>query len=159
MKLKVGDVAPDFKLPSNTTAGVSLSEFRGKKSVVLYFYPKDETEGCTKEACAFRDTYERFKERGAEVLGVSSDTVESHMKFAEHHNLSYPLLSDPHGEVRKAYGVPSTLGFIPGRVTYVIDDQGIVRFIFNSQMRPEQHITEALNALQKKSHDDKGKGL
>ena len=151
MKVRVGDAAPEFKLPSNAGREVSLSDFRGKSSVVLYFYPKDETEGCTKEACAFRDTYERFKERGAEVLGVSSDTVESHRKFAEHHNLSFLLLSDPHGEVRKVYGVPSTLGFIPGRVTYVIDDQGIVRFIFNSQMRPEQHITEALNALQEES--------
>jgi thioredoxin-dependent peroxiredoxin len=149
MKVKVGDAAPEFKLPSNAGGDVSLSDFRGKSSVVLYFYPKDETEGCTKEACAFRDTYGRFKERGAEVVGVSSDSVDSHRKFAARHDLSFPLLSDSHGEVRKAYGVPSTLGFLPGRATYVIDEQGIVRFIFNSQMRPEQHITEALYALQK----------
>lgn len=158
MKVRVGDEAPEFKLPSNAGGEVSLSDFRGKKNVVLYFYPKDETQGCTKEACAFRDTYERFRERGAEVLGVSSDTVESHMKFAERHNLKFPLLSDPNGKLRKTYGVPSTLGFIPGRVTYIIDEQGTVRFIFNSQIRPEQHITEALNALQKNSNDDKGKG-
>jgi peroxiredoxin Q/BCP len=150
MKVKVGDIAPDFKLASNVRPEVSLSEYKGNVSVVLYFYPKDETSGCTKEACAFRDTYEKFKERGAEVLGISSDTVDSHKKFAERHNLSFPLLSDPHGDVRKSYGVPSTLGLLPGRVTYVIDKEGIVRGIFNSQMRPEQHIPEALNALQKR---------
>ena len=147
MKVKVGDVAPDFKLPSNHRRDVSLSEFRGRKSVVLYFYPKDETQGCTKEACAFRDFYERFKDREAEVLGVSSDTVDTHRKFAEDHNLSFPLLSDSNGRVRKAYGASSTLGFLPGRVTYLIDEQGVVRFMFNSQMRPEQHITEALRVL------------
>jgi thioredoxin-dependent peroxiredoxin len=155
MKVKVGDAAPEFRLLSNSGGEVSLSDFRGRNNVVLYFYPKDETQGCTKEACAFRDTYERFRERGAEVLGVSSDTAESHRKFAEHYNLKFPLLSDLDGKVRKAYGVPSTLGFIPGRVTYVIDEQGIVRFIFNSQVRPERHITEALYSLQRKSNDDK----
>jgi thioredoxin-dependent peroxiredoxin len=147
MQVKVGDVAPDFKLPSNVGREISLSEFAGNKSVVLYFYPKDETMGCTKEACAFRDSYETFREQGAEVLGVSSDTVDSHEKFAEHHNLSFPLLSDPHGNVRKAYGVSSTFGFLPGRVTYVIDNLGIVRGIFNSQIHPEQHVKEALKVL------------
>jgi thioredoxin-dependent peroxiredoxin len=117
MKVRVGDVAPDFRLPSNSRGDVSLSEFRGEKSVVLYFYPKDETLGCTKEACAFRDSYEVFKEQGAEVLGVSSDSVDSHEKFATHHNLSFPLLSDSDGKVRKTYGVSSTLGLLPGRVT------------------------------------------
>lgn len=147
MKVSVGDSAPDFKLPSNLRGEVSLSEFRGNKNVVLYFYPKDETQGCTKEACAFRDTYEQFMRRGAEVLGVSSDTVDSHKKFAERHGLTFPLLSDTDGRVRKLYGVPSTLGFIPGRVTYVIDKGGIVRGMFNSQIRAEAHITEALKAL------------
>jgi peroxiredoxin Q/BCP len=147
MKVRVGDIAPDFTLPSNSRGEVSLSGFRGNKSVVLYFYPKDETLGCTKEACTFRDSYEVFKEQGAEVLGVSSDTVDSHEKFANHYNLSFPLLSDSDGEVRKAYGVPSTLGILPGRVTYVIDKQGIVRSVFGSQIHPERHIKEALKAL------------
>ncbi|MDA4118232.1 MAG: peroxiredoxin [Thaumarchaeota archaeon] len=147
MKLRVGDVAPDFRLPSAARGEVSLSEFRGIKSVVLYFYPKDETMGCTKEACAFRDSYEEFMGLGAEVLGVSSDTVDSHQKFAEHHNLSFPLLSDTDGKVRKAYGVPSTLGILPGRVTYVIDKQGVIKSIFVSQTHPEQHISEALKAV------------
>jgi thioredoxin-dependent peroxiredoxin len=147
MKVKVGDTAPDFKLASNVKPEISLSEYSGSKSVVLYFYPKDETSGCTKEACAFRDSYEVFKEHGAEVLGVSSDSVESHKKFAANHNLSFPLLSDPHGDLRKAYGVPTTMGVIPGRVTYVIDKTGVVRGIFNSQVHPEQHIDEALKML------------
>ena len=147
MKVKVGDVAPDFRLLSNSGEEVSLSEFRGNKSVVLYFYPKDETLGCTKEACAFRDSYQVFKEQGAEVVGVSSDSVDSHQSFANHHQLSFPLLSDSQGKVRKMYGVSSTLGLLPGRVTYVIDKQGIVRSVFNSQIHPEQHIKEALKGL------------
>ena len=148
MNVKVGDAAPDFRLPSNGGREVSLSEFKNKKNVVLYFYPKDETLGCTKEACAFRDSYEVFKHQGAEVVGVSSDTVDSHKRFAEHYNLSFPLLSDSDGKVRKEYGVPSTLGFLPGRVSYVIDKDGIIRSMFNSQVHPEQHIAEALKALQ-----------
>ncbi|MDA4114845.1 MAG: peroxiredoxin [Thaumarchaeota archaeon] len=148
MKVKVGDVAPDFKLASNVSPEISLSDYAGNRSVVLYFYPKDETLGCTKEACAFRDSYEVFKEHGAEVLGVSSDSVDTHKKFAENHQLSFPLLSDPHGDLRKAYGVPSSLGFLPGRVTYVIDKKGVVRGIFNSQIHPEQHIDEALKMLE-----------
>ena len=140
-------MAPDFRLPSNLGAEVSLSDFRGKNSVVLYFYPKDETMGCTKEACAFRDSYEEFRNQGAEVLGVSSDSVESHRKFADHHKISFPLLSDSGGKLRKAYGVSTSLGFLPGRVTYVIDKGGIVRSIFESQLRPEQHVAEALKGL------------
>lgn len=149
MKVKVGDAAPDFTLPSSTGTEVSLSGFRGKRSVVLYFYPKDETVGCTKEACAFRDSYQTFKEQGAEVLGVSSDSVDSHKRFAEKHGLSFLLLSDSDGKTRKMYGVPSTLGFLPGRVTYVIDREGVVRSIFNSQVQPEKHIAKALEALGK----------
>ncbi len=147
MKVNPGDVAPDFKLPSNVGREVSLSEFRGKKNVVLYFYPRDETPGCTKEACAFQDRYEVFRTRETEVLGVSSDSVDSHKHFAEHHHLIFPLLSDPDGKLRKACGVPATLGILPGRTTYVIDKQGIVRSMFSSQTRTERHVTEALRAL------------
>ncbi len=147
MKVNVGDVAPDFRLPSNAGADVSLSDFRGKKSVVLYFYPKDETPGCSREARAFSHSYDAFKQHDAEVLGVSSDTIDSHRKFAESCNVSFPLLSDSGGKVRRAYGVPSTLGIIPGRVTYVIDKDGVIRLVFNSQMNPEQHAEEALKAL------------
>src|SRR5215831_11797615 len=138
MTVKVGDIAPDFTLESSTGESVSLSEFRGKKNVVLYFYPKDETIGCTREACGFRDRYEAFKQLGAEVIGVSSDDSEKHRKFADHHQLPFTLLSDPDKHVRKLYGVPSSMIFLPGRVTYVIDKEGMVRHIFNSQMHPEQ---------------------
>jgi peroxiredoxin Q/BCP len=126
---------------------VTLSEYFGKKNVVLYFYPKDETRGCTREACEFRDRYDVFTGLGAEVLGVSSDTLESHKSFATHHGLPFLLLSDEGGKVRKLYGVPSSMGIIPGRVTYIIDKQGVVRHIFNSQFQPEKHIEEALKVL------------
>jgi len=145
--VKVGDRAPDFTLESKTGEKVSLSQFYGQKNVVLYFYPKDETMGCTREACGFRDRYEAFADLGAEVVGVSSDSPESHRRFAEHHRLPFTLLSDPGKVVRKLYGVPSNMGFLPGRVTYVIDKSGAVRHIFNSQMHPEEHVNEALNIL------------
>jgi peroxiredoxin Q/BCP len=145
--VKVGDKAPDFMLPSQLGDNVTLSEYFGKKNVVLYFYPKDETRGCTREACEFRDRYDVFTGLGAEVLGVSSDTLESHKSFATHHGLPFLLLSDEGGKVRKLYGVPSSMGIIPGRVTYIIDKQGVVRHIFNSQFQPEKHIEEALKVL------------
>jgi peroxiredoxin Q/BCP len=147
MKINVGDKAPDFTLPSQMGDNVTLSEYFGKKNVVLYFYPKDETRGCTREACKFRDTYDVFTSLGAEVLGVSSDTLESHKSFATHHGLPFLLLSDVDGKVRELYSVPSTMGIIPGRVTYIIDKKGVVRHIFNSQFKPEQHIEEALKIL------------
>lgn len=148
-RINVGDKAPDFALSSQTGENVTLSSFFGKKNVVLYFYPKDESPGCTKQACTFRDSYEAFKELGAEVIGVSSQSVESHKSFATHHNLPFVLLSDEKDSVRKLYGVPSTLGVIPGRVTYIIDREGVVRHIFSSQFQPEKHIEEAINVLKK----------
>ena len=144
---KVGEKAPDFTLPSQMGDNVTLSEYQGKKNVVLYFYPKDETRGCTREACEFRDRYDIFTRLGAEVLGVSSDTLESHKSFATHHGLPFLLLSDEDGKVRKLYGVPSTMGIIPGRVTFIIDTKGVVRHVFNSQFQPEKHIEEALKVL------------
>jgi peroxiredoxin Q/BCP len=147
MPVKVGEKAPDFTLPSQMGDNVTLSEYQGKKNVVLYFYPKDETRGCTREACEFRDRYDVFTSLGAEVLGVSSDTLESHKSFATHHGLPFLLLSDEDGKVRKLYGVPSTMGIIPGRVTFIIDKKGVVRHVFSSQFKPEQHIEEALKIL------------
>jgi thioredoxin-dependent peroxiredoxin len=149
VSVKVGDRAPDFTLPSQMGDNVTLSEYFSKKNVVLYFYPKDETTGCTKEACAFRDSYEVFTELGAEVLGVSGQSVESHKSFATHHGLPFLLLADVGDKVRKLYGVPANMGFIPGRVTYIIDKKGFVRHIFNSQTQPEKHIQEATQALEK----------
>jgi len=147
MSVKVGDTAPDFSLPSQSGESVSLKDFIGKKSVVLYFYPKDDTPGCTAEACAFRDSYEVFKDAGAEVIGVSDDSPNSHQNFAAKHRLPFILLSDSGKQLRKLYGVPSTLGLLPGRVTYVIDKTGVVRHIFNSQLNFKGHIEESLKTL------------
>jgi peroxiredoxin Q/BCP len=145
--VSVGDKAPDFELVNQSGDKVRLSDFLGKKNVVLYFYPKDFTSGCTKEACAFRDSYEEFKDIGAEVLGVSSDTQETHGLFSVKLGLPFQILSDGGGKVRKLYGVPSSLGMIPGRVTYVIDREGIVRYIFNSQINAEKHMQESLRIV------------
>jgi peroxiredoxin Q/BCP len=126
---------------------LTLSEFFGKKNVVLYFYPKDETAGCTAEACTFRDSYQELTSLGAEVLGVSGQSVESHKSFATHYGLPFLLLADEGNKVRKLYGVPSSMGLIPGRVTYIIDKKGIVRHIFNSQTHTSQHVEEAKATL------------
>lgn len=148
MAIQVGDSAPDFSLPSQTGDTVTLSQFQGQQPVVIYFYPKDDTPGCTVESCSFRDDYEAFKDLGAVVIGISSDSPESHAQFAAKHNLPFLLLSDRGAQVRRAYGVPTTLGLLPGRVTYVIDVQGTVRHIFNAQFNPKAHVTEALQVLQ-----------
>lgn len=148
-KAEPGAPAPDFSLPDQDGKMVSLKSFRGQKAVVLYFYPKDNTAGCTAEACAFRDSYEVFKEAGAEVIGISSDSESSHSEFASHHQLPFILLSDSGGKVRKQFGVPTTLGLLPGRVTYVIDKEGIVRHMFNSQFLATKHVEEALKVLKK----------
>jgi peroxiredoxin Q/BCP len=159
MKVNVGDKAPDFTLDSQTGENVTLSDFFGKKNVVLYFYPKDETPGCTREACTFRDSYELFTDLGAEVIGVSADTVESHKAFAEHHNLPFTLLSDLDNNVRKLYGATSTLGFIPGRVTFIIDKKGVIRHVFSSQLQPEKHIEEAKEVLKRINEEEKPKPM
>ena len=145
--VKPGDRAPDFSLADAGGRMIGLAEFRGKKPVVLYFYPKDDTPGCTKEACSFRDQYEDFTAAGAEVIGVSSDSGDSHRKFAEKYKLPFTLLSDRDGQVRKKYGVPATLGLLPGRVTFVIDKDGVVRHVFNSQLQATRHVQESLAAL------------
>jgi len=145
----VGDKAPDFRLRNQDGAEVSLADFRGKKAVVLYFYPKDETPGCTKEACSFRDSYQDFAAAGAEVLGISADSVSAHQDFAKHHRLPFTLLADKGNTVRKAYGVPTTMWILPGRVTYVIDKKGIIRHMFNSQLQAAKHVDEALQIVRK----------
>jgi thioredoxin-dependent peroxiredoxin len=149
--IQVGDKAPDFTLPSQDGEQVRLSDRLGERIVVLYFYPKDETVGCTKEACAFRDSYEVFAEAGAEVIGVSSDSVDKHAAFAGHHELPFTLLSDQGGQVRKSYAVPATLGLLPGRVTYVIDRAGTVRHVFSSQTNIGRHVNDALDVVKKLS--------
>ena len=134
-------------MPSGSGDLVSLNDYIGKKNLVLYFYPKDETPGCTREACSFRDSYSAFKEFDAEVIGISSDSQSSHQEFARDENLPFPLLSDSGGVVRRAYGVKPSLGLIPGRTTFVIDKQGIIRHIYSSQIHADRHVGEALTAL------------
>ena len=146
-RVDVGSKAPDFTLRSQSGANVSLRDFLGRSPIVLFFYPKDDTPGCTKQACAFRDDYGQFGAVNAEVFGISSDSVGSHKSFAENNELPFALLSDEGGKVRQLYGVPKTLGLMPGRVTYVIDKEGVVRRIFSSQLAVSRHVEEALAAL------------
>lgn len=147
--LQVGDLAPDFSLPTDRGTTFRLSELRGQP-VVLYFYPKDDTPGCTAEACAFRDQYEDFQDLGAQVVGVSSDSEASHQKFVQKHRLPFPLLADAGGQVRKLYEVPRAfLGLLPGRVTFVIDAEGRIAYIFNSMSGATDHVRNTKEVLQK----------
>lgn len=145
--LKVGDPAPDFTTTSQDGTQISIADYRGHRGVVLFFYPKDGTAICTKEACAFRDSYEKFAAAGVEVIGISSDTNESHQKFAQDHHLTFPLISDRDGSLRKLYRVPTSWGVLPGRVTYVIDQDGVIRLIFSAQLASDEHVQQALHAL------------
>lgn len=145
--LQVGDPAPQFTAETWDGQTIRLSDYAGKRGLVLFFYPKDGTAICTKEACAFRDSYEKFAEAGMEVIGVSGDTADSHRDFAQRHQLHFPLLSDADGQLRKAFGVPKTLGFLPGRVTYVIDKQGIIRLVYSAQLASDEHVRQALQAM------------
>ena len=151
--VQVGDKAPDFTLPSQSGEQVRLYDRLGERVVVLYFYPKDNTPGCTAEACAFRDSHEVFTDAGAEVIGVSSDSSDRHAAFAGRHNLPFTLLSDRGGRVRKSYGVPAVLGVVPGRVTYVIDREGTVRHVFNSLTNIGQHVGDALDVVRRLQAD------
>lgn len=144
--VKAGDKAPDFELKDQSGTPVRLSSFRGK-TVILYFYPKDDTYYCVAESIDFRDHYPEFTAVNAEVIGISSDNAASHVQFASKYKLPFRLLSDDAGKVRRLYGVPATFGMIPGRVTYVIDPNGTVIRIVNSQFNPKSHVAEALDAL------------
>lgn len=145
--LSVGETAPDFTLNDQNGEAVTLSSFRGRACVVLYFYPKDDTPGCTAESCSFRDHFTEFSDHGAVVIGVSGDSEASHKAFAEKHRLPFTLVTDRGGELRKKYGVPATFGLLPGRVTFVIDTSGVVQHTFNSQLDATRHIDEALAVL------------
>nr|ACJ64204.1 peroxiredoxin Q [Salicornia europaea] len=147
-KVTEGSMPPAFTLKDQDGKNVSLSKFKGKP-VVVYFYPADETPGCTKQACAFRDSYEKFKKAGAEVIGISGDDSSSHKSFKQKYKLPYTLLSDEGNKVRKEWQVPSDLfGALPGRQTYVLDKNGVVRLVYNNQFQPEKHIDETLKFLQ-----------
>ena len=145
--MKLGDQAPDFTLPTDKGDTFHLAEQRGRP-VVLYFYPKDDTPGCTAEACAFRDQYADFLDLGAVVVGVSSDSEKSHQKFSQKHGLPFPLLADSGGQLRKQYEVPrALLGLLPGRVTFVIDKEGKIAYIFNSLSGATDHVRKTKEVL------------
>ena len=144
--LSVGTKAPVFSLPDQNGKMVDIGALVGKKALVVYFYPKDFTSGCTMEAHEFREMHEEFLKNGAEVLGISSDDVETHKRFAEEHQLPFTLLSDADEKVREMYGAWG-IGRTAGRVTFLIDKQGIIRMVFSSQIQPKKHISEALRVL------------
>ena len=146
-KVKEGDRAPDFSLQSQDGKTISLHDYAGRRSIVLYFYPKDFTMGCTAEAKTFSANYDEVRKMGAEVIGISSDSARSHESFATECDVRFPLLSDEGARVRELYGVKSSLGLLPGRVTFVIDKDGIIRRVFASQINPRRHVSEAIGAL------------
>ena len=147
-KIKEGDKLPYFTLIDQNNNSFSTKDYIGKQVMVIYFYPKDDTPGCTKEACKFRDEFEDFKNLNALVIGISSDSVESHKKFEEKYNLPFILLADVKNKVRKLFGVPKSLLFLPGRVTYIVNKEGVVTYVFNSQFGAEEHIDIPKKKLQ-----------
>ena len=148
MGLKVGDTLPNFSAKDTNGSDFDSKDYLGKQPLVIYFYPKDDTPGCTAQACSFRDNYQDFKDLGAEVIGISSDTVQSHLKFKSKFNLPFILLSDNNKKLRKLFGVQNSMFILPGRETFVIDKNGIILLVFNS-MSSEIHITKALSVLKK----------
>jgi thioredoxin-dependent peroxiredoxin len=147
-EIKIGSTIPSFALPDQNGNLFDISSLIGKKNLVIYFYPKDDSPGCTKEACSFRDQFEDFKEVDAVIIGISGQSVESHKKFAEKHRLTFTLLSDKGNKIRKQFGVSSDLfGLLPGRVTFVADKTGKVIYVFNSQSQASKHVDEALRIL------------
>lgn len=149
-KLQVGSTIPTFELKDQNGKIFRSQEFLGKKNFVIYFYPKDETAGCTAEACSFRDDYEVFLEYDAEVIGISSDSETSHSDFARKYRLPFILLADTENKVKELFGVPrSFLGLLSGRTTYIVDKKGKIRHIYNSQIYVKKHVEEAINVLKK----------
>lgn len=147
--MEKGDLIPDLTLRNQENKEVNLRAYVGKNPLVVYFYPKDNTPGCIREACSFRDQYEEFEDIGAKVFGISQDSVESHKKFSERYRLSFQLLSDKDRKAEKAFGVPRRLfGLLPGRVTFIFDVDGKLIHTFNSSLQPAKHIHESIEALQ-----------
>jgi peroxiredoxin Q/BCP len=146
--LGMGDAVPVFSLRDQNDSVLNISDYIGKKTLVIYFYPRDESSGCTKEACSFRDNYDAFIKAGAMVVGINSGTVDSHRKFIEHHKLPFTLLSDPGNKVLKLFGVKDKF-FITGRETFIVDKKGKVVFTYNSFMNGPAHEKEALTFINK----------
>ena len=157
--LSIGAQAPDFSAETHDGVALQLSEILEHSAVVLFFYPRDFTPGCTAEACAFRDEYTNFVEAGATVIGVSADSGESHRRFAQHHNLPFALISDADGALRKAYGVDKVWGVLPGRVTFVIDRQRVVRNVFDSALFARRHSGDALSMVARLLREDSAQQL
>ena len=143
----VGGTAPDFTLQNQDDEAISLSDYKGKSSVVLFFYPKDFSPGCTSQACHFRDNYEDFTDLGAVVIGISGDSVESHKKFLDEYLFPFTLLSDKGNVVRKLYGATKGFGLLPGRYTFIIDKNGVIMHIFTSETNMKKHTDESLRIL------------
>lgn len=150
MEVKVGDKAPDFEGPTGEGNSLGLKDFLGKKNVVLYFYPKDDTSGCTREACSFRDNLQPLRSLGAEIIGISTDSVESHKKFSTKYKLPFPLISDKEKRIAKAYGVLKDTGTSTFRVTFIIDKNGKIAKIF-PKVDVSKHTEEVAAALKKLS--------
>jgi peroxiredoxin Q/BCP len=148
MALKVGDKLPNFKAKDTNGNLFDSQDYTGKQALVIYFYPKDETKVCTAQACSFRDNYEEFKDLGAEIIGISADSVQSHFKFKSKFNLPFILLSDNDKKLRKLFGVENDFLIIPGRQTFVVDKNGFIIMVFNS-MSGTIHIEKALKVLKK----------
>jgi len=148
MILKVGDTLPNFTAKDSNGGIFNSQDFIGKQPLVIYFYPKDDTPGCTVQACSFRDHYQDFKDLGAEVIGISSDSVQSHVRFKSRFNLPFILLSDNDKKLRKLFGVANNFLVLPGRETFVVDANGTILMVFNS-MSAKIHITKALEILKK----------
>jgi len=147
--LQKGDKVPLFTLKNQNSEVFDIANFIGKKNLVIYFYPKDDTPGCTKEACKFRDEFEVFTDLDALVIGISADSPESHTEFIEKYTLPFTLLSDEENEVRKLFGVKGKfMNIIPGRVTFIADKNGIIQYAFDSMGNAEQHVEEARNVLE-----------
>lgn len=147
-KVKVGSIIPEFSLPDQNGNIFDIKSVLGKKNLVIYFYPKDDSPGCTKEACSFRDQFDVFNEANALIIGISGQSAESHLRFASKYRLNYTLLSDEKDKIRKLFGVPSNLlGLLPGRVTYIVDKTGKVVYLFDSQSQATKHVDEALRVL------------
>ena len=146
-----GDKCPVFSLRNQDNQLISIEDYIGKKTIIIYFYPKDNTPSCTKEACAFRDAMQNFNNLECEVFGISADSIHSHKAFSLRYNLTFQLLSDSNNLVRKQFKVPANLfGLIPGRVTYIINKSGFIAHLINSQTNPDKHIQETLDFIQKK---------
>ena len=148
--IRTGDKIPDFMLPDQDGNDFHMHKIVGKKNLVIYFYPKDESVACTMEACKFRDYFEDFINFDCDVIGISGDSIESHQRFSRNLGLPFVLLSDQNNNIRTKFGVPKDLfGLIPGRVSYIVDKNGVVQHVVNSQLNIKKHVNEAISSLKK----------